>query len=720
MPQAPMTPHRPTSTDADRYPRGRGCGALFFCVMMVLAGLWGAGLAVAVRVLDNAKDTIALVEDFRPKVGSKVYGANGELLGTFTVEQREVVPLNEMPLHLVKAFVGTEDDLFYSHRGVRLDAIANAALYILRTGDVRGGSTITQQIVRNIESTRIGFERRMTRKLKEAIVALQLERSFTKDEILELYLNQIFLGISAYGVEAAAQQYFAKSCRDLTLAESAVLAGLTRGPNAQQPFAHPDRALRRRNIVLAQMLENGFITQDQYEEARAADMDASVVTPEERAQLAAEGNELADPTDFKAPYFVRDVRLFLLKQANKEELFEGGLEIHTTIDMRLQRAAEEALLTALAKFDEDKLEYLAKRDRQAEFTPVMGALVCIDNRPGYEGWVRAMVGGRDFERNKFNAATQARRQAGSSVKPFVWAAAIDSGMTPSTMIVDEPFEMIDAAGNLWQPKNFTPEFQGPISLRWALAKSINTVSIKLVQQLGMPVVRSYWQRAGITTPIDNVVGLTLALGTPDVTVIDQCTAFATFARLGMYHSPVMVTEIRDRDGFTRYDYRHFVRKERAMAENVAYVMTYLMEGVARWGSGARSKDLDRPRAGKTGTTNESRNVWFCGFTPQFTAVVWMGYADNRPLGRGRDYTGGRLACPIWTDFMVRVHKGLPVRDFTVPEGVVFHNVEFETGLAGGEFKEAFIAGTEPPAEMPIFEEDQGIQEIPDDMLLLGF
>lgn len=700
----------------------RGCAGLFFCILLVLGAIWGGCLGLFVWVLDEAEGTISLIEQFRPKVGSKVYAADGELLGEFTgAEQREVVSLNEIPLHLQKAFVATEDDKFYEHKGVRLDAIFNAAYYIFQTGHVRGGSTITQQVVRNIETTQVGYEVSLQRKLKEAIVALELERKFTKDEILELYLNKLFLGMSYYGVEVASQRYFGKSCSDLTIGESALLAGLARLPNRQEPIHNPENARKRRDIVLGQMLDNKFITQAEYEAAINESVAASVITPEERAQLIAEGKGQWANKKLRAPYFVRDVRLFTLRLANKEEVFEDGLEIYTTIDLRLQQAAEDILLKALDDFDAKKLASLTKQDKADEFVPVSGALVCLDNRPGYKGWVRAMVGGRNFDVNEFNNATQARRQPGSSIKPFVWAAAIDYGFTPSSILVDEPFSIIDPAGNRWSPKNFKNTYAGPITLRRALEQSVNIVSIKLVQQLTMPVVRSYYKRAGITTPIENVVGLTLALGTPDIRIIDQAVAYSTFANGGIRYDPITVTEIRDRDGFTLYDYQNFARHERAMDENVAYVVTHMMEGVAQWGTGARSAALGRPRAGKTGTTNENRNVWFCGFTPDFTCVVWLGYTDNRSLGRGGDFTGGRLACPIWTDFMIEAEKDLPARAFDAPDGVVFYDVDRMTGLSGGNFKEAFLKGTPPPSTvMPQFDLGPQVEETPEDAILDGF
>ena len=702
--------------------QGRGCAGLFFCLMLVLGSLWGAGLGFFVWVLDDAKSTIAALEMFRPKIGSKVYSDDGELLGEFSIEERQLIRLGEMPVHLQKAFVATEDDTFYSHKGVRPDAIANSLLYALQTGSTRGGSTITQQVVRGVEDLGVGLERSLERKIREAIVAFQVEREFTKDEILELYLNQVFLGISAHGVEAASRQYFGKSCRYVTLGEAATLAGVTRLPNRQEPIHHFDNAKARRDIVLGQMRENEFITQEEYEAGLKEDLAASVVTPERQAQMRKEGSGVWAPNRFHAPYFVEEIRKFILAQYDQKEVFENGLEVRTTIDMRLQRVAEQALMNALEAFDEKKLAQLTAQGREEEFAPVSGALVCIDNRPGFQGFVRAMVGGRDFDKEKFNTVTQAKRQPGSSVKPFVWAAAIASGLTPSTIVVDAPFERRDGAGKLWRPANFDGKFSGPIPIRQALERSINIVSIKLVEQVGMPLVRSVMQRCGITTPIDDGVGLTIGLGTPEVTVLDHCVAYSTFANGGVRHNPLMITAIKDRDGITRYDYSTYAKREQALDPRVAYVMTHMLEGVCRpdgrlryYPTGHRASQLERPVAGKTGTTNSSRDTWFCGFTTDYTCVVWIGYRDNRSLGRGADYTGGRLACPIWVEFMLAAEEGLPKRDFEVPYGITFYNINRLTGTLGGGYQEAFLTGTAPPAAWT-YEEPPALEEVDTQLL----
>ncbi len=668
--------------------------------MLVLGSLWGAGLGVFVWILDDAKTTITALEDFRPKVGSKVYSSDGELLGEFAEEQRQTVALSEIPLHLQKAFLATEDDEFYEHRGVNPLAFVNAAWYAVRTGRSRGGSTITAQLVGTVDTLNVDRSMRtIKRKIRESIVAMQIERQFTKDEILELYLNQIFLGISAYGVEAASQQYFAKSCREVSISEAAMLAGLTRLPNVQEPFGHFENALSRRNIVLKQMLDNGFIEEADYQKALAEDLSVSVVTPAERAQLLAEGKGAWAPNKIQAPYFVEEIRSFIFKEYGMDSVRQEGLEVHTTLDMRLQRAAEKAVLTQLAEFDAEKREALKKAGKEDEFVPVTGGLVCIDNREPYRGYIRAMVGGRDFDKEEYSTATQAIRPPGSSVKPFVWAAAVASGMTPSTTVVDEPISYVDGAGNLWSPKNFDGKYYGAMSLRHALERSINIVSVKLVDQLGPPLIVSLLQRCGITTPFDPGAGRTIALGSQAVRLIDHCTAYSCFPNGGVRHDPLMLVEIVNRDGVVRYRGSDYARSEQVMDPKAAYVTLHMMQGVCTPGpgvTGGRAAVLKRPVGGKTGTSNDSRDVWFCGFTADYTCVTWVGYRDFRSLGSGRDFTGGRLACPIWVEFMLAAEEGLPVRDFEVPEGVEFHNIDRTSGVAGGSYREAYVKGFPPP------------------------
>lgn len=691
----------PLETDSEGPGRvRRGCGWLFFLLMLVVGATWGAALGAFVWIVDDAKSTITALEDFRPKIGSKVYSADGELLGEFSTDYRQLVRLSEMPINLLRAFIAREDATFYEHRGVRPQRLIAAVLAQLQGGR-GGGSTITQQVVRNVDDLNVGKEVTYQRKLREIIVALQVERQFTKDEILELYLNQIFLGISANGVEAASQQYFGKSCRDLTLGECATLAGLTNSPNERNPIKNIKKSTEERNKVLDDMLENGFITKEVAEQTKAEDLAASVMTQEKRQAMREQGNNAWRLNRFSAPYFVEEVRRFILDEFEKDQVFGDGLEVYTTVDMRLQRAAESALLTALDDFDKKRRDQLKRAGKEEEFVPVSGALVCIDNRDPYKGFVRALVGGRDFETEKFNTATQAKRQAGSSIKPFVWAAAVANGRTPSTILVDEPFTRVGGNGKAWSPKNFDGKYGGPTSLRHALEKSVNIVSVKLVEQLGVPMVRSYLQSCGIDTNVD---GLTIGLGTPEVTPLEHCVAYSTFPNGGVRHDSVMIREIRDRDGLSRYDYKDYAKATQALDPAVAYVTLHMMEGVCTpdaklhlYPTGHRTSVLERPRGGKTGTTNFARDVWFAGYTTDYTTIVWVGYRDNRPLGKGPDYTGGRLACPIWTNFMLAAEQGLPVRDFDVPDGVEFFNIDRISGTAGGPYKEAYLKGTSPPA-----------------------
>ncbi|MCX8065760.1 MAG: PBP1A family penicillin-binding protein [Candidatus Hydrogenedentes bacterium] len=691
----------------------RGCFWIFLILMMIIGSFWGACLGFFTWVLEDARNTISTLETFRPKTGTKVYADTGELLYTFSIEDRQLVPLSQIPLHVQKAFIATEDALFYSHKGVRIDAIINAFIYGLKTGRFRGGSTITQQVVRNVETLGVGQERTIKRKIREAIVAMQVEREFTKDEILELYLNQVFLGINAYGVESASRQYFGKSVKDLTLGEAATLAGLTRAPNVNDPINHLQNAIERRNIVLKQMLEEGFISEEDYKQALSEDLASQVITPEKRAKLLEQGIDIYEPYRIKAPYFVEEIRKILLSKYSVQEVFESGMLVYTTLDYKLQKTAEDVLQSHLSKFDEP-------RKKNPDFIPVSGALVCIDNRPGYEGFIRALVGGRSWEEEKYNTATQAKRQPGSSVKPFIWCAGISAGMTPSSIINDAPFLRVMPNKKIWAPKNFDGKFSGPIPIRQALERSVNIVSVKIVDKLGLAYVRPFFEKCELNTVVSDVVGLTLGLGTVEVTVLSHTLAYSVFAHNGMKYYPIFIKEIKNQDGLTLYNYKRHLQRERVMDPRVAYVVMHMMKGcctpdpkLGYYPTGHRASQLKRPVAGKTGTTNNSRDAWFCGLTADFTTVVWVGYKDNRSLGRGINYTGGRLACPIWVDFMKVAEEGLPIRDFIVPPGIRFFNIDRLTGVLGGNYTEAYVEGTYPPTSFivpPETEEENIPQE----------
>lgn len=681
--------------------QARGCGFLFFLIMVVVGACFGAGLGLFAYQMEKAKAQIAALDQFRPRIGSKVYADEGSvLLGEYNVENRQLVRLTEIPLIVQKAVVAGEDALFYQHKGVRPDAMFNTVRYIAQTGRIRGGSTITMQLVRNAEEvTGVSKEQTPARKAREMVAALQVEREFTKDEILELYLNQVFFGGSAHGIEAAAQQYFAKSCKEIDLKEAATLAGILPSPNAFRPDLHPEAAQVRRNLVLDRMLEHGFITQPEYDEARATPVRSYVLTPQQRAEeIEKADSKVRQPNEFLAPYFVREMKVRALrsKAFEDETLLESGDEIITTLDMRLQKAAEKALFEQLAKFDEIKLKQLQRAGREEEFVPVQGALVCMDNRDEYKGYVRALVGGRDWDVEQYNMATQALRQPGSSVKPFVFATALEYGrdkfISPATIRVDEPFVHV-VGTTRWAPQNFSGSFSGPVTLRYALEKSINVVTVKLVKEFGFQNVKSTIEKCFPGVTVRNDTGLTVGLGTHEVTVLDQCAAYAAIACGGEYSPPIFIESIKNRDGIERYHCE--IERQQVLSKDVAYVIRYMLQGVAQYGTGAASAKLGRPRGGKTGTTNSARDLWYCGFTPEYTCIVWLGYKDNRSLGSGQNYTGGRQAVPVWTNFMIEALEGEPIQDFKVDEGVIeWHNVSRQSskGQQGG-FKEMFLKGT---------------------------
>jgi membrane carboxypeptidase/penicillin-binding protein len=459
-----------------------------------------------------------------------------------------------------------------------------------------------------------------------------------------------------------------------------------------RPDRHPEKAWKRRAIVLGQMARHGVITVEERDAALAESMEDAASAWEHARAEAREATRWR-PNRFLAPYFVRHAQGVIERNewSHGQELREEGLEVVLTVDMRLQTSAEDVLREALDAFDERKRKALVRTGDEDAFVPVSGALVCLDNRPSYEGFVRALVGDRDFLTQQYCKATQATRQPGSTVKAYIWAAALDNGFTPSDTELDTPFVRIG-----WEPKNYGGRFtNGPVTLRNGLERSVNMVAIRVLEDLGVPLVQSYMQRLGLTTDMDS--GLALALGTCQVRVIDQCAAYAAFANGGLYTPPTFVREIRNRDRFTRYNAAP--KQERVLPENVAYVLTNVLRGVCEHGTAAKgTRTLERPRAGKTGTTNDYRDAWFCGYTPDYTCVVWVGYADNRPLGRGGAFAGGSLTAPIWTAFMRKAHEGRPVKDFLVPTGVDFYDVDKASGLPGGTFREAFVKGTRPPVD----------------------
>jgi penicillin-binding protein 1A len=574
---------------------------------------------------------------------------------------------------LVKAFVAAEDARFFEHQGIDYWRILGAAFRNIEALEVvQGGSTITQQIAKSFFLTP---ERSFTRKLKEAILAQRIERYLTKNEILYLYLNQIYLGEGAFGVAAAAKSYFGKSVQDLTLSECALLAGLPPAPNNLSPLRHPKKARERQLYVLNRMVERGLITPVQAIKAGA-----------EEVKLRPRG-----PKGYlDAPYAVEQVRIYLEEKYGKDLLYKGGLKVHTALNFRLQQAAHKAVLKGLEEFE-------AREGKGKGKGQVQGALIALDPQTGF---ILAMVGGRDFAASQFNRATQARRQAGSAFKPIVYAAALDKGFTPASVIVDEPFSYVDVPGKEpWEPQNFDREFWGPITFRKALTFSRNVVTVKIAESIGVEYLIQYAHNLGIKSKLDP--NLSLSLGAANVSLLEMTAAYGVFAAQGYRADPILITRIVDKDGNVLEEVEPSAIE--VITPQTSYLITSLMQSVIQEGTGQRAKALGRPAAGKTGTTNDTRDAWFLGFIPQhLVAGAWMGYDIEKPLGTRE--TGAVAALPIWLEFMKEAVGGKPVEEFPLPEGIVFVKTDAATGEPVGPknpskgsrvILECFKEGTEP-------------------------
>lgn len=630
-----------------RKKRGRGWRIWLFALSLVILLLAGAAMAFYFTFIFDLP-RLTTLKDYQPYIISEVYSDDEVMIGEFFMERRDVVPLSQVPRLLIRAFVAAEDARFFEHRGIDYWRTLGAAFRNIEAMDVvQGGSTITQQIAKSFFLTP---ERSFTRKLKEAILAQRIERYLTKNEILYLYLNQIYLGEGAYGVAAAAKTYFGKSLQNLTLAECALLAGLPPSPNNLSPLRHPKKARERQLYVLSRMVDRKQITDTQAKKAQA-----------EEIKLRPKG-----PKGYNdAPYAVEQVRLYVEEKYGKDLLFKGGLKIYTTINSRMQQAAQKAVGKGLEDFE-------AREGKGKGRNQVQGALIALDPQTGY---TLAMVGGRDFSASQFNRATQARRQAGSAFKPIVYAAALDKGFTPATIIVDEPFSYIDVPGKEpWQPQNFDREFWGPITFRKALTFSRNVVTVKIAQSIGVDYLIYYGKNLGIKSKLEP--NLSLALGSANVTLLELTSAFGVFAAQGYRADPLLITKILDKDGNILEEVEPSAIE--VISSQTAYLITSLMQSVIQEGTGQRAKALGRPAAGKTGTTNDTRDAWFVGFVPHLlVAGAWMGYDIEKPLGSHE--TGAVAALPIWLEFMKEAVAEKPVENFSVPEGIVFVKVDAATG-----------------------------------------
>ncbi len=599
-----------------------------------------------------------------PSEATRIYASNGELIASLFRENRDYVTLSEIPDVLQRAVVAIEDDRFYQHRGIDFRGTLRAMWRNTLAGELKeGGSTITQQLARTIFLTQ---KKQVSRKLAEMMLAVEIERRLTKAEILERYLNQVYFGQGAYGVEMAARVYFNRRAKDLDLTQSAMLAGLIRAPSVSSPYQNPDTAKSRQRLVLQRMAQLGYITAAQAAKAVA-----------EPIRLSEESN--AGLVGIRAPYFVSYILPSLLQRYGEDLVYNGGLRVYTTLDLTLQIAAEKAVREGIDQAKEARLNIS------------QGALVAIEPQTGY---VRAMIGGYDFAQSQFNRAWQAQRQPGSAFKPFIYTTAIANGMTPTKIIVDEPvtYEIIGTKERFWKPKNYDGKFNGPLTLRYALEHSINIPAVKTLNDVGPQSVIDYAKRMGITSPLRP--NLSLALGTSEVSPIEMASAFGTLATLGVRATPIAVRKVTTRDGQVLED--NLPQRQLALGSDVAYVMIDLLKGVILRGTG-QAANIGRPAAGKTGTTDDYRNAWFIGFTPHLSTAVWVGNDDNTPMRR---VVGGMTPARIWRAFMKVAEEPLRADDWAKPEGVTSATVcgtsgLLASGLCANPRQEVFIRGTEP-------------------------
>ncbi|MFQ5532271.1 MAG: penicillin-binding protein 1A [Candidatus Methylomirabilales bacterium] len=717
------------------------------------AGAFGGVVAAYVRDLPP----LDILEEYQPSLVTTLFDDQGEPLATFFEQKRILVPLAKIPRFLRDAVIAVEDSRFYQHRGLDPRGITRAFWTNLKCLCLaEGGSTITQQLAKVLFFTP---EKSLSRKLKEALLSFKIERKYSKDKILELYFNQIYFGHGAYGVEAAAQTYFNKSLDELNLAEAAMLAGLPRAPNTYSPILDPERARRRRHHALQRMVQERFITAEQAQAATTIPFHTATVSHAKDV----------------APYFVERVRQYLEKKYGTYAVYHRGLKVYTTLNMKMQKAAEKALRHGLVELEKQRgvrlkfwlyhdgspvrqepdigeiveatvtdltsdflevhvggyraevpaeeftsrglndlwetvqpgdhipVEVLSRDKKRIGValepdTAIEGAVLVLDPQ---RGAIKAMVGGYDFQRSKFNRSTQARRQPGSAFKPFVYATALDMGLTPATIFQDTPVSyptIIDGDAAEWSPENYGKNYQGPVTLRRGLEHSINVIAVKLIEQTGVKPVIRMAHRLGIQSHLRPEFGL--ALGVSEVSLLDMVSAYGVFAAGGYRVEPYTIKRILDSQGGVLEE--SFPEPQMVLRPETAFVLTNILKGVVERGTGKRAKALERPLAAKTGTTDKATDIWFIGYTPSLAAGVWIGYDIKRSLGPYA--TSAHLAVPIWIDFMRLILDGTPEEDFPVPEGVVSTYVNYVSGDPStaddpSAIQEYFIVGTEPQSPL---------------------
>ena len=762
-------------------------GAIFFLIGAV-------GLAYGYWTFSKDLPDHAQLANYEPPVMTRVHAADGSLIAEYARERRLYVPIQTVPKLVIAGFLSAEDKNFYRHAGIDPEGIVRAIVANVKSGGRReqGASTITQQVAKNFL---VGNQKSYERKIREALIALRMETTFSKDKILELYLNEIYLGLGNYGIAASALNYFGKSVHELGIAEVAYLAALPKAPNNYHPFRHRQAAIERRNWVIGRMAENGYITQEQ---AEAAKKEPLTVNP-----------RVISPNSIASGYFAEGVRRDIAERYGEENLYEGGLLIRATLDPKMQAMARKALVDGLVRFDEargwrgaqQKIDLTGRewglalaelpilgdvqpwrlavvlevtpgrariglqpkkeasgqvsRDRQTGFVTadgakwtrrtvekavavgdvvyvepiegkpdqfrlrqipeISGAIVAMDP---YTGRVHAMVGGFSFDQSEFNRATQAMRQPGSSFKPIVYSTALDNGYTPSSQILDAPFVLDMGPGQpAWAPSNYDGKSAGLRTLRYGIEHSKNLMTVRLSNEVGMPTISEYARRFGVYD--DMLPLLSMSLGAGETTVMRMTAAYSMFVNGGRRIKPTLIDQIQDRAGRTIY--RHDDRKcaeceaakwdggappkltdtrEQVLDPLTAYQMTSILEGVVQRGTAQTVKAVGKPLAGKTGTTNDAKDVWFVGFSPDLAVGVFLGFDQPKSLGNAA--TAGQYAAPVFRDFMQMALKDKPATPFRVPPGIKLIRVNASTGMragqgeGGGTILEAFKPGTTPP------------------------
>ncbi len=669
---------------------------------LCIAAIFGTAVAIAGTAVawtmvcrGNVCPTVAALNAYIPNQTSKLYAADGRFIAELGLERRTLVRLSDLPQHVKDAFLVVEDKRFYDHSGIDFIRVFGALARNIKAGGfAEGFSTITMQLARNIFPETLTREKTIVRKLKEARVAMAIERAYEKDRILELYLNQIYLGSGAYGVETAAQRYFGKSVKDVSVAEAAMLAALPKAPERYNPRRFADRAIQRRNTVIELMRRAGVVT--------SSDASLAKAFPLQLAQRTESGET--------APYFVEWVRQ-QLDQHFGQKLYEQGLRVFTTLDLDMQVAAERAMEEQLGAIESGKfgnythLTYEQYQARNAEGAALgggadspylQGAFVAVDPRAGA---VRALVGGRDFADSKFNRAVQALRQPGSTFKPIVYATAVRAGLGPAHVINDAPLSMDQVSGEQWTPNNFDFKFEGPIAMRRALYMSRNIPAIRMGLELGTRPVIAMARRFGISTPIPPYPSL--YIGAADVYPLEMIASYSVFANLGLRTAPYAILRVETADGEVLWQPRP--EREAVLTPEEAWLMVSMMKDVVGRGTayGATTGAGFRvPAGGKTGTTNDGADVWFIGYTADLVAGMWVGF--DRPKKIKANAQGGSLVAPAWTAFMTDVYKRKPVPpDWPRPDGVVAREIDAATGLLANfscmdrRVTEYFVAGTEP-------------------------